>query len=148
MAVLALVLAKLTVPLTMEPAGAAACGMSTTALMSAASGATLSAPVLLAGLASLAAPVVAETLTTLLGCVKLIAAVRVVLGATLAGTLGKVTRPVALLYTPVPRAGLVTLTPARPGLNCRLKVKPVAGLALVLAKLTVPLTVEPTGAAA
>ena len=97
LAVLALVLAKLTVPLTVLPTGAAACGMSTTALISAASGATLSTPVLLAGLASLAAPMVAVALTVLLGWVKLIAAVMVVLGATVAGTLGKVTTPVALL---------------------------------------------------
>ena len=135
-------------PLTVEPTDAAACGMSTVAAMSAACGATLSVPTLLAGLVSLAAPVVAVTLTGLLGWVKLIAAVRVVLGATLAGTLGNVTMPLTASYTPVPSTGLTTLTPARPGVSLRLKVRPLAVLALVLAKLTVPLTVEPTDAAA
>ena len=86
--------AMLAIAVVVTPAGAVPLSVVGTML---GTNTTLSAPVLLVVTVSLTAPVVAVTLTVLLGWVKLIAAVMVVLGATMAGTLGKVTTPVALL---------------------------------------------------
>ncbi len=77
------------------------------------------------------------------------AAVMVVPAVTLAGTLAKVTTPVALSYVPAPKTGLVMTTPLKPGVSCKVNVGLTALLlALRLAKLTVPLTLVPTGALA
>ena len=62
------------------------------------------------------------------------------------GALGKLTWPLVALYTPVPSAPPLMTTPTKPGLSCRVTVGLTAALAPTLAKLTVALTLVPTGA--
>ena len=77
------------------------------------------------------------------------ATLSVVLPARLAGgALGKLTWPVVLLYTPVPSTPPLMATPTKPGLSCKVTVGLTAALAPTLAKLTVALTLVPTGALA
>ena len=67
---------------------------------------------------------------------------------TFGGDVGKVTTPETESYTPTPRITLVTVTlpVGNPGLSFSVKVTLVAvelGVLLMLAKLTVPITVVP-----
>ena len=147
-----LMLVKLTVPVTVVPAGALDGKPAKLALMSAALAATLNVAVLLPVTVSLIAPVVPVPATPVEVCKKLIEALTVDPGATVAKVeVLNVTCPLTGLYVPLPSRALVTVTLAafRPIGNCNANVADVAvALAAVLmfTKLAVPLTTVLTGA--
>ena len=107
---------------------------------------------MLAALVSLIALVVPVPATPVLVCKKLIEALTVPPGATVASVaVPNVTIPVVELYTPVPSNTLVTVTLAvcNPVGNCKLNTAVVAvavDAVLMFTKLAVPLTTVLTGA--
>ena len=69
--------------------------------------------------------------------------------ASVAGAgLAKLTTPVTGLYVPRPSTALLIVTPLMPGVSCSVKVGVFAVFALMLVKLTEPVTEVPTGALA
>lgn len=147
-------MAKLTVPVTVLPADAFSGNPAKLALMSAALAATLNVAVLLAAMVSLIAPVVPVPATPVVVCKKLIEALTVAPGVTLASVaVPNITMPVTELYTPVPSNTLVAVTLAvcKPIGSCNVNTAVVAVLlavVLIFTKLAVPLTTVLTGALA